>query len=281
MRFRKAVPFESSLKGQVKLSTGVVSTPYLVTAGHSTFIAGTADLDGVKGLLKGEHAFPVETRDGQALMGVWLRHHQEGSLGPHLGLQICFFVANEPFKPVKAHRYAVLKLLALHPKVGMLAHGLWSDREEALAYHNEHLGLGAVLGKGELKRDLEGGRKTFHFADDESGDVILRGQVKELARSEGRANMSLIAHLGPVKTFKFRTKPWITSKVINRRGDMLRDNRAARTYIASEKVVLQNFDPETDKLEFGDSRYRSLNFKPQFVQHFSDIKFVHLDPKAW
>jgi hypothetical protein len=163
----------------------------------------------------------------------------------------------------------------------MLCHGLWNDRAEVLAYNNEHLGLGANLGKGEIIRDLEGGRKTFHFAQEESGDVILRGQVKESARSEGKANWSLLAHLGPMKTFKFAARPWITAKVINRRGAVIQENRAARTFIASEKVVLQHFDSETDKLEFGDSRYRGLNFRPQFVEHFSDIKFVYLTPKEW
>jgi hypothetical protein len=163
----------------------------------------------------------------------------------------------------------------------MLCHGLWNDRKQVIAYNNEHLGLRAILGKGEIIRDLEGGRKSFHFAEAESGDVVLRGQVKELARSEGKAGWSLMRHLGLTKTFKFTAKPWIRAKVINRRGDVFRDNRAANTFIASEKVVLQHFDPETDSLEFGDGRYRGLNFTPQFVEHFSDIKFVYLNPKEW
>ena len=62
----------SGLLGQTNLwdaKIGIAQTPYQIYDGYGTIIGGTADLDAVRALLKGEGLIPLRTRSGAALQG--------------------------------------------------------------------------------------------------------------------------------------------------------------------------------------------------------------------
>ena len=69
------------------ISMGTVPTPYHVYDGYGLFIGGTAELDAVSELLRGERVSPVRTGNGRALMGIWAFDFLDASLGPHHELQ--------------------------------------------------------------------------------------------------------------------------------------------------------------------------------------------------
>jgi hypothetical protein len=59
--------------------------------------------------------------------------------------------------------------------------------------------------------------------------------------------------------------------------DVLLDlNAAARTFTSNAVTVLRYFDPRADRLDFGDTPYRTLRFTPHFVQYMVGFKFVYL-----
>jgi hypothetical protein len=66
--------------------------------------------------------------------------------------------------------------------------------------------------------------------------------------------------------------------VVNPIGADLARNVAADSFTKAQTSVLRYFDPTTDRLVFGDTPYRRLQFQPQFVQAMTGFKFVYLFP---
>ncbi len=269
------------LIGQVKLSTGTVSTPYRVSDGNCLIIGGTADLFAVKERLKGQAVYPIETKDGKALMLVWVCDFQEADLGPHVELQFSILVSRSPLTALKPHPFGIIKLIANEPKVGLYVDQIWNDTKPVIAYNNEYLGLNAQLCNGAISRDEEKGIKKFIFTDLDSGKTLLEGQVSEDKKNLSQTNIKLIRLMGIKNAFKFATRFWIKAKSINPIGDVHPENLAAETYLHAESVVVQSFDPNLDDLKIGDRTVNKLGFEPQFLEHLSKIKFVYLDPKKW
>ncbi|MBT3241122.1 MAG: hypothetical protein HON98_09285 [Chloroflexi bacterium] len=269
------------LIGQVQLSTGTASTPYRVSDGNCLIIGGTADLSVVKERLDGQAVYPIETKDGKALMLIKLCDFQEADLGPHVELQYSYLVSRSPLTALKPHPFGILKIIANEPKVGLYADQVWNDTEPVIAYNNEYLGLNAHLCNGAISRDEEKGTKKFIFTDLDTGESLLEGEVSESPKNLTQTTIKLIRLMGIKNAFKFATRFWIKAKVINPIGKVHPENWAAETFLHAESVVVQPFDPNLDKIKFGNPSDIKLNFEPQFIEHMNKIKFVHLEPKIW
>lgn len=264
------------LSSQKQLSTGVVPIPYHVYAGMGLLIGGTASLAAVRDLLTSEQVSPIITTNNRALMAVWIFDFVDASLGPHRELQISLYVSRTPLEPVRPHPLALLHLLAFHDDVRQLAHGLWNNTSEVVAYNSELLGLGARLAEADIQAG--DGHVTFRFTESESGQIIINGQVYVPDRPPINAVASLLQLFGIRGVLRFAIQPIISVQVMNRAGEVIKHNAEAQTYTSNDRQLLRFWDSSKDTIAFSDKSYQKLEFQPQFVQHINGVKFVYLNP---
>ena len=105
--------------------------------------------------------------------------------------------------------------------------------------------------------------------------------MNEAKKQSGAVTFQMMRLFGLRESLKFAAKPWLKIRIINPVGEVLPENWAAPTYTLAEKVVLQHFDPEPDRVEIQHPRYQGLDFRPQLVEHLNQIKFIYLDPVEW
>lgn len=265
------------LDGQAMLSTGPAPTPYQVYAGHGVFIGGTADLAAARELLRPEQVHAVQTESGRALMGLWIFNFTDASLGPHHELQFSLFVSRTALPPVPSRRLGLIELMVARPEVQMLCHGLWNSTPTVVAYNRELLALDARQSESRIERDGQGIR--FSVTDKATNVPIVEGRIDRPHRPSLRASLALASRLGLRRLVDIARQPWIAMPVLNPVGEVLPRNAAAETFTKSEVSVLRYFDARRDHLALGDTRYRSLQFQPQFVQFMDGFKFVYLFPK--
>ncbi len=269
------------LIGKVTISTGPVSTPYRVAKGNRMLLGGTANLELVKKYLKNQKLSPIETKEGKALMTIWVSNFEEADLSAHVELKIGFLVSRTALKALKPHPLGILKLLSSEPKVAIYNFQTWNDIDSAVAYNKEHLGLNAVICDGVVQRDENKEIKKFVFSEFKTGEIIFEGQVSEMPKTLSSINWQLVRLMGFKEAFKFISKFWLKTRSINPIGEKIQDNQVAETFTSSEKSILHLFDDKTDSIKFAKIINPALDFQPQFFQHMNDIKFVYLDPKEW
>ncbi|MBP7686532.1 MAG: hypothetical protein KA765_01430 [Thermoflexales bacterium] len=265
------------LNGRVALSTGEAPTPYHIYDGYGLFIGGVADLPAVQRLLAPEGVLPVTTTDGHALMGIWICDFTEASLGAHTELQFALAVTRSASDPIEPHPLNILTLMLTRPDLGLLCHGLWNDTPNVVAYNREYLSLNARQTDSRITRSANA--LTFNYTDHATGQPILSGAVQLPQQASWRASWSLAARLGFKSTMALRQQPWISMSVLNPVGVVLNRNGTSRTFTHNTTTVLRYFDRRADRLEFGDTPYRALNFMPQLVQYMDGFKFVYLQPE--
>jgi hypothetical protein len=265
------------LNGHITLSTGEAPTPYHIYDGYGLFIGGVCDLVAAQQLLKPETVAPLQTIDGQALMGVWICDFTDASLGPHHELQFSIFVSGQPVAPIDLRPFTLLTLMLTRPDIQMLCHGLWNNTPTVVAYNREYLSLNARHTDSRIERDPKAAR--FAFNDQTTGQAILAGAVQQPQRASWRANLNFMTSIGFKRSLALRRQPWISMTVLNPVGVMLDRNAAAQTFTSNAVTVLRYFDPRADRLDFGDTPYRALRFVPHFVQYMAGFKFVYLQPR--
>jgi hypothetical protein len=264
------------LNGRVPLSTGSAPTPYHVYDGIMLLIGGTVDLSKVRELIDHETVTPIATRTDRALMAIWIADFATASLGPHHELQFSLLVSHHPMAPVRAHRLALLRLLALEPGAGMLCHGLWNDEAPVVAYNSEYLGLRARLAASTIRETA--GRVVFSFNDERTGSRLISGALHHSGIPAPGPLLALLRVFGPGGMVRFMRAPHLTTTVINRIGDVMPRNADAAAFTAYDRVTLQWFDPAVDRLTINHGTYAALDFQPQFVQQMQGVKFVYLHP---
>ncbi len=262
------------------ISVGQVPTPYHIYDGRIAFIGGTADLAAVQSLLHHQHQqlIPLKTQDGRALMTVWICDFTEASLGPHQEVQISVFASEKPMPPAASHPFTILELVSFDPNVKMLCHGLWNDTQTVVAYNRDRLGLDARLTKGTIQPAADSSRTTFRFVDGEGGTSIIEGQFAKPRSQPLRPMWTLMRGIGWANTMRMAQMPHVALKVVNTISPLMAFHSAAQTYTKNDAQIIRLFDPQVDQLTFGDSRYQSLGFAPQFVSYSTGCRMVYLDP---
>jgi hypothetical protein len=261
------------LTGSAATSEGIVPTPYHIYDGDGVFIGGTANLAAVYELLRTEFVLPVETSDGETLMGIWICNFTDASLGAHHELQFSFFTTDNNTVPVSSHELSLISLMT-RPEARMLCHGLWNNTPRVVAYNRELLSLDARLSRSEITSSKR--MFSFDFHDSITGRPILNGDFAK--KPSLRASWDLISHLGLRRTLEFSRQPWVKLAILNPAGISLPTNEVAESYTKNDKNLVRYFDEGTDRLEFGDNIYARLGFRPQFVQYMEGFKFVYLHP---
>lgn len=262
------------LAGEIETTFGREPTPYHIYDGHGLLIVGTADLSAARELTINETVHPVQTRDGEALVAVWVCEFTRASLDPHSELQFSIVVTREPVAPVGSSIGELLAMLAFNADIGMLCHGLWNNTPRVVAYNREWLHLPAQPCRSEIAR--ADGHKRFVFRD-EAGALICEGDVHEAKRTPARIGWALMRQLGARRTMQLAGQKSIASQVINPIGSLER-NAAAAAHIAADSIVVQAFDPAQDTIALTLEPHSRLAFQPIFCEHFSPFRFVYLDP---
>lgn len=265
------------LVGRALLSVGTVPTPYHVYDGHGLFIGGHADLAATRALLAPEQVVPVRTEDGRALMGLWVFDFSDASLGPHHELQWSVFVSTAELAPVTARPLGLLELMLTRPEVQMLCHGLWNNTPVAVAYNRELLALDARLSDSTMAHD--GDTLRFRVADLALRAPLVEGSIERPRRASLRAGWALLRHLGLRRLGELAWQPWIRMPVVHTVSPTWQRNAPADSFTKAESSMLRFFDPQKDRLDVLEPRYRALQFESLFVQAMSGFKFVYLFPQ--
>ncbi|WP_127998116.1 hypothetical protein [Piscinibacter defluvii] len=203
---------------------------------------------------------------------------EDASPGAHHELQVSLFVSRGPLAPLPAHRLTVIEQMVVRDDVHMLCHGLWNSTPRVVAYNRELLALDARLSESRIEFDRRPGTIDFAVHDAATRTPVVEGHLERVQRPSLRANLALVARLGLWRLAAIARQPWLRVPVLNPVGERLPRNAAADSFTKADRSVLRLFDPERDRLAFGDRRYRALDFRPQLVQFMEGFKFVYLAP---
>jgi hypothetical protein len=262
------------IQGEVKTSCGDLPTPYHIYDGYGVFIGGSASLEGVCDLLLDERVTPVQVGTKSTPMGIWICNYSDGSLGPHLELQISFFVSNKPVKKQSTYPLHLLKSMLTDPDLQMLCHGLWNDSQVVVAYNREILSLNARLVNGDIRNEEE--NIIFRFEEEGRSTPLISGEV--CCQASVKAGWDFMAQMGLRSFIRIVRRPWSRLEIVNPRGVLLDRNAVADSYIKNDLNRVRYFDPGRDNLEINEPRYQNLNFIPKFIQSMCGFKFVYLNP---
>ncbi len=264
------------ITGERQISVGSVPIPYQVYDGHGTLLVGTANLTAVTRLLEGQNLLPISNQAGKGLVGIWLCDFSEASLGPHNELQLSIFAAHTKLTPIQNKPLSPLNTLIEQPDTRLFCHGLWNNSERVVAFNRELLGLDAKLNRAEIERG--NGRKSFKFytADNQ---LICEADFVEQKRSSRHMNWDMLRLFGFSRSARLSSGTFLPAFVVNPIGDAIPVNTDALAIIASDKPVVQYFDPSQDNFRLAHAPYANLDFKPIFMEHFSPFRFVYLMPE--
>lgn len=268
----KAYPLDA----EVTVAGEVRTSPYHVYDGSVLFLAGTADARATADLLSGEGLGPILDAEGRALAALWAADFTEANLGPHRELQVSLFATARPVPPVAAHPFAVLRALTSIPEARMVCHGLWNDADRVVAYNREHLGLDARRAVGAIERTPD--RVRFRFSEPD-GTAIATGDLAATVVQPPGPMFRMLGHIGLKAVWRGIREPFVRVPVVNTRGPLAAENRVAWTYTKGDRQVIRDFGPG-DRVAIDHPRYAPLDFRPEFVQDLSGVRFVYLRPEA-
>jgi hypothetical protein len=193
-------------------------------------------------------------------------------------LQVSIFASFRPQPPVRAHPFAIYRLLTLHPDAAMLCHGLWNNTPLVVNYNRDHLGLEARLATSQIGAARAGQRRQFHVKEGDNGTPVADGDLREPTRQEARALWTLFGHLGLRGMLQGARSPFVHVPVVNPISTRLLENQIAGTYTRLDRQIIRLADP-ADRLTLTHPTYALLRFRPAFVQHGYGVRFVYLRPR--
>jgi hypothetical protein len=262
-------------EGEVSLSTGSCTKAYHVYDGHGALVTGHCDASALEWAFAGQDVYPVTTRSGAGVLGLFICRFDRASLGPHLELQVVALAAPIPNQRVSDDPTAFLAAFATRPDWGPLSLHLWNDSPTVVAYNTEYLGLEAQRATGQVT--LDGGQLRFDFHDT-AGDALVQGRITRKRRSDFAAGVGLIRQLGLRAMIDMVRQPLSKAHLINRKSSVLPRNARACTMTAPDNVVVSAFRPGRDVLTMASPDLRRYNFRPLCAEHISPFRFVYLHP---
>lgn len=265
------------LDGEREISVGSVPTPYHVYDGQGLLLGGTANPARIGALLQKEDVYPIQTREGRALMGLWVVDFTEASLGPHQELQFSILVSHRPAEPVDDHAFALLKALFVNQDARMFCYRLWNDSPTAVAYNRELLALPAAPARGTIRRHEDW--LSFRF-EEETDTLLCEGDVRITRRASLQAGWALLRQFGLRQTLRAFSQPYLEAKVVNPISESQPYNADAQSFLAADSPIVRFFEPAADRFAFGEAYRNAFDFRPQFVEHFSPFRFVYLQPET-
>ncbi|MFC1960095.1 hypothetical protein ACFLYO_05255 [Chloroflexota bacterium] len=258
------------------LPAGTLPAPYHVYDGTALLIGGSITLGSAMQLLAGQAMKPYVTLNRRCLLVIWVCDFTDASLGPHQELQFSLIAAHDARPPVAAHPLSILKILALDPAARLLAHHIWNDTEPAVTYNRDYLGLDAGQATGTIQQDKN--RVNFAFTEAATDATIVTGKVAASKRTSFGTMIDMMRFFGFSDTMRFAGQSTLTATVVNTRSTVLPRNVDAPTFTHNDRVVLREWDEQTDELQITYPAYADFDFRPLFVEQMTGFKFVYLHP---
>lgn len=273
---REHVIFERfPLKGEVTLSTGTIPTPYHIYDGYGFLIAGTADPERVAHMIKNEAVIPAQTANRRVVVAMFLLDFTDASLAPHSEFQCSVFLQTASTPLLEDHDFAPFQYIFTTPDAAQLCANIWNNTTECVAYNSEHLGLGAQLCNSRFTHRQN--EVTFTFASTD-GAPLIEGQIQLPIRTSLRDTWDMLRLAGLRNFIQAIRADAVTMDVVNRKGLVIPEHKRATAYSAPEQVIVARFNPNTDRLSFGDIPFGNIDFQPTVYQYYDGFKFVYLDP---
>lgn len=266
------------LDREIVLDGETLTSPYHIYDGTILFIGGRANAETAKALLAKESLTPILDSDGNALIALWICDFTEANLGPHHELQFSIFASFQPQAPVQAHPFAIFRLLTLNPQTMMVCHGLWNNTEHVVRYNQAHLGLDARVCTSHFDHTTPQ-QWRFQFEDRENAQALLSGEIALPSQQSPALLWQMSRHLGFGGMLKTLRQPFIHVPVVNTRSAYADANQIAHTYTHSDTQKIFRFD-EAQKLTVQAPHYQALQFRPDFVQYNTGVRFVYSRPEA-
>jgi hypothetical protein len=257
----------------VAVSAGNLPSPYHVYDGHGLLICGHARADTVAAAFAGQDVFPVLTRSGRAVMGLFVCSFTDASLGPHLELQAVALCAPRSDTRVSDDPTAMLAALASRTDRALFSLNLWNDTAPVVAYKTECLGLDAALASGKVAL---GKRLAFAFHDAQ-GLALATGEVSVKPLSDLSAIWGLMRQIGLHQTMRLARQPFARSHLVNRKTPVLPRNGRVQTITAADQRVVTRFDGKRDRLVLS-GPLAAYGFQALCSEHISPLRLVCLHP---
>lgn len=262
------------LQGTVSVAGRDMPVPYHVYAGHGSLIACHADARAVATQFDGQSVAPVLTQQGAAVVGLFVCRFDDASHGPHLELHMTALAAPRPGAVIRDSPEALFAAIGMHPDWGVLSLHLWNDVQDVVDYNTHYLGLSAGSAEGSVS--TQDRRLAFSFSVD--GQGLVSGDLGLSWRHGMRELGSLLRLMGLRGMAAAARQEVATAYVINRRCDVMPENRRALTQTAPDRMVVRRFDPASDKLDFGTGPLAHYGLKPVCIQHLGPFRFVYQHP---
>jgi hypothetical protein len=216
------------------------------------------------------------TGEGRTLAGLWVCDFAHANLGPHRELHFFVAATRRPMLSVIPHPFILLRLILADAGLGLFCHRLWNDSERVVAYNRELLGLDARLARGRVEQEPDRTRFVFRAA---TGDPLVEGAVGRADHTPAGLTWQIFRLLGPGLARRAAPGRVLESRVINPKGIAFGDNRAARTFLAPDRTVVQRWDAAADSLAWSAEPYADADFRPTFVEHLWPYRFVYVEPE--
>ncbi len=169
---------------EVPTDLGPHPVPYTVSEGHTVLVTGTGDLKAIEQATKAEDIHPVQTRSGQAALGLFLCRFDVANSGPHLEYHLGILAAPEPGEIISDTPEAFLAALAARPDWSFLSLDLRNDTAEVVALNTSYFGLAAQKMSGSIIVDPDQVRVDLIAV---SGEPLAKGQIKRRRQPEMRS----------------------------------------------------------------------------------------------
>ncbi|MCI2397848.1 hypothetical protein [Aliiroseovarius subalbicans] len=266
--------------GSVTVSTGAEPVPYRAEDGEGLMLIGRGNLETVTQAMGSEGVHPVVTASGHAAMGIILSDFRKASHGAHREIQVFALCSKTPGEVIGDDAMALPVAMTTRSDLGTLCLHLWNDTARVVAFNTEYLGLNARLAACEFfPRD--GDAVTFACADKETGP-ILRGQIGFQKRPSLATLWEVLRIAGWRAFVHLGRSPYAGAFVVNKRSDVLPENRFAPTFTGADKMVTRHWndgrDDGRDRLELLHPDLQPYGFEPIAVEHMWPFRFVYHHP---
>jgi len=264
------------------LKSGVKTTiPFHAYQSNALIILGTANLNKMKDIMKGQDYQPVSTEDGKAVVVFWFMNYPNSTAGPYKELVYAIISSKDPMTVNWYQDPFQLAKLYLDSHIIFYVNKLWLTEQLPIDYGIEILGTDKYLMK--VASDNWQDTVTFDWVLP-NGSPLVKGSIvaKPNKVDELKGAFGLASAIGLQRTIKLLLSPLTytlcSPKGINPNLERLNEGHNTRYHITGfGDVGASLFDKSIDTLHFG-SDLSILEFNPELKLTSPNYDFIFYPP---
>lgn len=266
----------------VTLKSGVKTTvPFHAENAHAVIIAGTADSNKIKELMKGQDFHPLVTEDNKAIAVLWFVSYPNSTGGAYHELAWTILSSRQPKQVTWNQDPFRLAQFFLDYSTVLYIHKIWLDEQLPLQYGIEILGTDKHMMKNLKDKRADTMDVNWQLPNGETvvqADVLIKPSIPTMLISMVKTALAV----GIFKSVKLLTSPFTytlsSPKGINPEVDMVSGGENVRYHIKGfGDVTAFPYDTATDKLIFGKD-LSAIQFTPQLKLVAPSFDFVFYPP---